>query len=94
MSMMPNRRSAAATPREIEVCTLVSRRSDGMMAIIEVIRPMNWPALSLPANASRVDTHTITASASAARNWTTLEAAARVTSTFMFSASMRLARRE
>lgn len=94
MSRMPNRRSAAATPREIEVCTLVRRRSEGMMAIIEVIRPMNWPALRRPASASRVDTQTITASASAARNCTTLEAAARVTSTFMFSDSMRLARRE
>ncbi|MNT24431.1 hypothetical protein D3C71_1571250 [compost metagenome] len=93
MSRIENRRSAADTPRAIDDCTLVRRRSEGMIAVIEIIRPMNWPALRRPARASRVDTHTITASASAARNWTTLEAAARVVSTFMFRPSMRLARR-
>ncbi|MNV59899.1 hypothetical protein D3C71_1523440 [compost metagenome] len=47
--------------------------------------------MSLPASASRVDTHTITANARAARNCTVLEASARVVSTFMFRPSMRLA---
>ena len=92
LSRMANRRSAAATPREIAVCTLVTRRSEGMMAIIAVISMTNWPASRRPCRASRAATHTIAASASAASSWTMAEAPARVLSTFMFRPRMRLAR--
>ena len=70
------------------------RRSEGMIPIIAVISLTNSPGLSWPASASRVATHTIAASAIAARICTIAEAIARVVSTFMFSRRMRLARPE
>ncbi len=62
-----------------------------MMAIMELMRVMNSPAFKRPASDSRVATHTITASARAARNCTVADAVARVVSTFIFNRSIRLA---
>ena len=62
------------------------------MPIIAVISTMKSPASRRPCRASRVATHTIAASASAASSWVMAEAPARVVSTFMFRPRMRLAK--
>jgi hypothetical protein len=91
LSSTMNMRSAAATPREMALCTPVIRRSEGMIPIIAVMRVTNCPAFRRPASASWAEIQTIDASASAASICTVEDAEALVASILRFRRRMRLA---
>ena len=80
-----NTRSAELTPRWSIACTLVSWRSGGMIATIEVISTVKPPAVRRPAAASRAARISSTAMPIAPSTCTNSDSDPRVTSTFSAS---------